>query len=181
MTTLEHFRHDGSSRDDHCDGAEAQARLQHLGIESGRWVLRQQPVSSTPQLTYARELQALQRRLGAVRTDRVRTLPSRRAEVPALDATEVHLHADVEARVVLEGHVRFVIATGIGGGWAAVDCKSGDWIVLPEGLPHLLQPSLDRPLDLLRLFTRPRGWASHASDIGQPPVLSSRAPLQLAA
>jgi cupin superfamily acireductone dioxygenase involved in methionine salvage len=158
--------------------------LRHLAIETGCWTLQPNPVSSTPQLTYARELQQLQRRYGAVLIDRLR-LPGRRPP-PAggnadLETADTPVHDDLEMRVVLAGQARFAIAAGAAGGWSVIGCAPGDWIVLPAGLPHALLPEQGAPLDLLRMFTRPRGWVARRCDAGRPPPLLSLPALALAA
>ena len=142
-----------------------------LCIDTGRWDLRPQPVSGTPWLTYARELNALERRLGTAFTDRLRW-PQRRPRLeaawPEPECTHPHVHDDVEARVLLAGQARYLVADEAAGSWAVIDCQPGDWIVLPAGLPHLMQASAAAPVDMLRLFTRPRGWLARPAQLAQP-------------
>jgi 1,2-dihydroxy-3-keto-5-methylthiopentene dioxygenase len=147
--------------------AAAQA-LSDLGILSGRWILHSQPVSSTPQLSYARELRALQSRFSAVMTDRVRQRPDLRGarrqkgrEVAALSWPEPpheHVHAEPEVRIVLDGRATFLVRDESGCGWLSISCEPGDWLALPAGLPHLLQVSRSEGVDMLRLYSQPGGW-----------------------
>jgi 1,2-dihydroxy-3-keto-5-methylthiopentene dioxygenase len=129
------------------------------GIACGRWPLSQVAVSTTPQLAYARELLALQRRFGIAMIDRVKGRPGptqRRADRAWQESDELHVHDDLELRVVLRGRLRFLVRSGHAGGWLAIDCEAGDWVALPAGLPHTVV--VDAELDMLRLFSRPSGW-----------------------
>lgn len=147
------------------------AELRRLGIETGRWALQAQPVSATPQLAYAREVHALERRFGTVMTDRLRW-PHRRPRLeaawPEPESADIHVHDDIEARMLLAGQARYIVATGAHDGWALIHCVPGDWIVLPAGLPHALLPSHDAPADMLRLFSRPRGWVAKPTGAAWP-------------
>jgi cupin superfamily acireductone dioxygenase involved in methionine salvage len=152
----------------------APAALRALDVQTGSWVVRTQPVSSMPQLTYARELNALQRRFGSVLIDRVRGRPSglRRhgdsgeawPELP-----EEHVHQDDEVRVVLAGIARFVVSAPAVGGWAVIECSPGDWVALPSGLPHAFAADPVPGVDMLRLFSRPRGWVAEPTGSTVPP------------
>jgi hypothetical protein len=83
-------------------GAQAEDLLWSAGVDCGRWAPRLDAVSSVPQLSYARELLALQRRFGTVMTQRRRVPAHRPWEEPA----HVHVHDDVELRVVVQGVLR---------------------------------------------------------------------------
>jgi 1,2-dihydroxy-3-keto-5-methylthiopentene dioxygenase len=151
----------------------APAALRALDVQTGRWALQQRPVSSTPQLTYARELHALQRRYGTVLTDRLRARPLllRRHAVGHESWPELpdeHTHGDDEVRVVLEGGARFVLRAPGAGGWAVIECAAGDWVALPAGLPHAFKSSPAHGVDMLRLFSRPRGWVAERTGAAVP-------------
>lgn len=162
------------------DAPDPAAALRELGIEVGGFALHSTPVSSTPQLTYARELNALQRRYNAVMTDRVRERPAPPHPLPRRQTAEAalawpepgdeHTHDDLEVRVVLEGHVRFVMRRG--SGWLALVCEPGAWVALPAGLPHALQASPHAGVDLLRLFSRPHGWVPEPTGASLPAALA---------
>lgn len=141
--------------------------LARLGIETGRWALRSQPVSGTPLLTYARELRTLEKRFGTVLTDRLRWQQRRHrleAAWPEPECAELHAHDDLEIRVVLAGVARYAVAAGTDGGEprevGLLEAQPGDWIALPAGLPHRLLSPAASALEVLRLFTRPRGWVA---------------------
>jgi 1,2-dihydroxy-3-keto-5-methylthiopentene dioxygenase len=149
-------------------GCAATQALSDLGIASGRWILHSQPVSSTPQLSYARELRVLQSRFSAVMTDRVRQRPDLRGvrshkgrEALTLSWPEPpheHVHAEPEVRIVLEGRATFVVRDEPRRGWLSITCEPGDWLALPAGLPHVLQVSRIEGVDMLRLYSQPGGW-----------------------
>lgn len=181
MVTITRYWQDGSALDDAGQLGAADDALNGLGVEVGRWALRSQPVSSTPQLTYARELRALQERFATVRTDRL-CWPERRPRFAGppgdVEISEMHRHDDAEVRVVLDGRARFVL--GCRGGWTAIDCVPGDWVALPAGLPHVLQTWPGETVDMLRLFALPGGWVAHRTEAGRPPTLAA-APMPMAA
>jgi cupin superfamily acireductone dioxygenase involved in methionine salvage len=129
--------------------------LRVLGIAGGRLASRASSVSSLPQLNHARDLLALQKRFGTLRTDRVQACRQ------LLACGQLHVHDDIELRVLIAGRLRVTVQ-----GWGSddllsIDCGPGDWLALPAGLPHrvALQSS---ELDLLRLFSRPGGWRASA-------------------
>jgi 1,2-dihydroxy-3-keto-5-methylthiopentene dioxygenase len=156
----------------------APAKLAELGIEFGRWELADRAVSSLPQLTYARELNALQRRYGALRTDRVRWRHGQtHADVAKTwpEPSDEHVHEEREVRVVLEGSVRFIVRAPALGGYASVRCEAGDWIALPAGVAHACQPAAGRAADMLRLFDGPRGSVARRTAVALPPRLRERA------
>lgn len=161
----------------------ASASVAALGIEVGRWELAEKPVSSLPQLTYARELNALQQRYGASRTDRVRWRHGQtHADVAKSwpEPGEEHVHEEREVRVVLEGRVRFIVRAPALGGFASVSCEAGDWIALPAGVAHACQPSAGRAADMLRLFEGPRGSVARRTAVALPARLRERSPNKLA-
>ncbi len=174
MPQITHHDLDGHAVGPAATGWAATRVLADLGIDSGRWALRSQPVSSTPLLTYARELHALQRRVGAVMTDRVRQPPSLRGTRGARvspasgsnglnwpEPAQVHVHHDAEVRVLLQGRATFAVRAG--DGWLAVACEPGEWLILPAGLPHRLQIGLGEEVEMLRLYARPGGWRAEAT------------------
>jgi 1,2-dihydroxy-3-keto-5-methylthiopentene dioxygenase len=162
--------------------ADVPAALWTLGIPSGRWALREAPVSATPQLAYASQLLALQRRFASVMTDHVRVPPRpERGGGPArrgaaaddwAETPHEHTHDDVELRVVLRGQARVLVRAPAVGGWAELLCEAGDWLALPPGLPHVLQPSPAQGLEMLRLFSRPKGWHAEATGAALPAGLA---------
>jgi 1,2-dihydroxy-3-keto-5-methylthiopentene dioxygenase len=162
---------------------ETPAALRALDVLTGRWALRTQPVSNLPQLTYARELHALQRRFATVLTDRVHTRPAvwrgggnglRGSAAP--DVPDEHIHRDDEVRVLLQGRARFVVRAPVVGGWAVIDCSPGDWVALPAGLPHAFESDPAQGVDMLRLFARRRGWMAERSGGALPRELLRWAP-----
>lgn len=139
------------------------ARCERLGIARGRWVLRPNPVSAMAQLTYARELHALEQRWAIVCSDRLLwPLPRRHPGQPEPEPDALHVHDDAELRVVLAGQARYVVVDGDTP--LLLDVGPGDWIRLPAGLPHRLLPRPGDRLDLLRLFSRPDGARARLVD-----------------
>ncbi len=159
-------------------GEQAAAALAALGIEWGRWPLQVRPVSGTPLLSYARELLVLQRRFASVATDRVHQQRGERRGHPRAarsptwpEVRVVHTHHDVEVRVLLSGTVRYLLPATTVNSWWAVQFEAGDWWSLPAGLPHRFEADPDRPLDMLRLFSRAGGWLAQAAAPQPPPHL----------
>lgn len=124
-------------------GAAAEAALREIGVECGRLPLQAAPVSSMPQLTYARELLALQRRFGGGRIERVR---SRVRHDPR---TEAVAQMDDEVCVVLEGALRYGLHTR--SQQALLSVEAGEWVALPRGLQRTCVTVAEPALDLLRL------------------------------
>ncbi len=179
MTLVTLFDHAGRESADPVGADAATQWLWRLGIEAGAWPLKERPLSGTPQLTCARELNALQRRFGAVLTDRLRrrggAAPRDAAGLPPWpESSDEHTHDDHEVRVVLGGSARFVLRAPGASGWAAVDCEAGDWVALPAGLPHAFIEDAGRGVDMLRLFSRPRGWVIRRSGATIPAALRRR-------
>ena len=117
-----------------------------------------------PQLSYARELMVLQHAYGIVQTDRLRwPLPRRGHDAGAeVEPDALHVHDDVELRVLLVGRVRYIVSDGPVP--LLLDLAPGDWFALPAGLPHRLLPLPGDRLDMLRLFSRPEGWRARPVD-----------------
>ena len=141
-------------------GPEAQLALASFGIQTGRWAQPVQRVSTQPQLTFAREWGALQRRFGTVLTDRVQLRPGPRGALLWPEPAGEHVHDDCEVRVVLEGRALFVVRAPFSGRTIAVLAEAGDWVALPAGLPHALDTGREPRLDMLRLFSRRQGRAA---------------------
>jgi 1,2-dihydroxy-3-keto-5-methylthiopentene dioxygenase len=170
---------DGAAARPPVNGIAAQHALRELGIASGRWALQAQPVSRTPQLTYARELQALQQRCASVLTDRVRERPHAQRGDPRQqlsagwpDTRDEHAHGDAEVRVVLAGSARWLLRAPSAGLWLAVVAEAGDWLALPAGTPHTFEASASQGVDLLRLFARPGGWVPERTGARLPQRLA---------
>jgi hypothetical protein len=75
MPTVTGFDLDALHRGSLRGGADTHALLGGLGVDSGSFALREHAISSTPLLTYARELNVLQRRYDVVMTGRLRLRP----------------------------------------------------------------------------------------------------------
>ena len=150
MTRIQFIAFDGRTTAPLEDPSLAQRSLRALGIESGRWALRPDAVSSLPQITYARELLALQHRFGSARVERAR---QRTGRVPSPEPTGEHDHAEAELRVVLEGRLHYVLRTP--GAWTSLRLDAGDWVLLPAGLPHTVVAVGEPRLDMLRLHSAP--------------------------
>jgi len=179
MATVTLFDPAGQALGHTLAGSAAAQLLRTLGIEAGAWALRAQPLSSVPWLTYARELQAMQRRFGSLRTDRLRRrgamTPRDTAGLPKWPEPDAaHSHDDLELRVVLDGAARFVVHAPAAGGWVAVDGEAGDWVALPPGLVHAFFDDAARGIDMLRIFTRPQGWRAEPAALPVPPALARR-------
>ncbi|MET0208839.1 MAG: hypothetical protein ABW220_07330, partial [Burkholderiaceae bacterium] len=115
------------------------------GVECGTWPLRDAGISSAPQLTYARELLALQRRFGDRRIQRLRA--GRRA-LPQSDLAS----DDDGLCIVLQGAIDICIETE--GRSLTVQVDAGEWIALPRSGRRSVHPRKDRPCELLRLHGR---------------------------
>jgi cupin superfamily acireductone dioxygenase involved in methionine salvage len=175
MPTVTLFDRDALRQGSLRAGDDTQALLCGLGVDSGTFPLRERAISSTPLLTYARELNVLQRRYDVVMTDRVRLRPWQggRPFPPAGDPTvdwpepdHEHRHDDREIRVVLEGRLRCLLRTA--GGHAAIVLEPGEWLALPAGAAHALQAHATQGVELLRLFSRPHGWVATATGAALP-------------
>jgi hypothetical protein len=167
-------------------GMAALRALADAGIDAGRWALQSQPVSSAPQLSYARELHALQRRFSTVMTDRVRHRPgpagglrgprgaqsSSPSGLSWLEPSNAHVHPEPEVRVFLDGRVLLRVLAGSDGGWLSIACEPGDWLALPSGLPHVMQLGRGEGLDMLRLFSSPGGWQAVDARVVLPDTLA---------
>lgn len=169
MARLQLFDLDGQPTDDHSDPADIQRVLHAMGIEAGRWSLRRTPLSATPLLTYARELCALERRFGTVRTDVAHLRPSAAQNAPRwLETVDEHVHDDVEVRVVLQGQLLYTVRMPTRSGWAALLMGPGDWLALPAGVPHAVDAGPRPHVDLLRLFGAGEGWLPRATHAPRP-------------
>lgn len=171
MARIQLFDHDGTPADRPHDADNAAALLCTLGIEAGRWTLRERPVSSTPLLTYARELHTLQRRFGTTRTDHVRTTRSCNAQNDWRELAHEHVHDEHEVRIVLDGALQFTLRATALGGWATLKVEAGDWVALPPGLPHMVDAGSPAHVDVLRLFGSAGGWTARPTRTGRPPRL----------
>ena len=154
---------------------QAPCLLSALGVERGALAAPQRPVSSAPQLTHARELQALQSRFHTVLTDRLRIVSAspagRQRHTPVrhpvgAEPAGLHTHCDREIRVVVAGQACFTLQAPFG--WATVVCDARDWIALPAGLPHRCQAHPEHGADLLRMFSLPYGWAPDPMGLEPP-------------
>lgn len=153
-------------------GAQAEDLLWSAGVDCGRWAPRLDAVSSVPQLSYARELLALQRRFGTVMTQRRRVPAHRPWEEPA----HVHVHDDVELRVVVQGVLRLSLGAMTLGGWLQVELSACEWVSVPPHLPHAAAPHPAHGVDLICLFTKPGGWRGRDLGVGPAPGLDPSAP-----
>lgn len=150
------------------------AELVALGLALGRWVPAAKPVSSLPQLTYARELDALQCRVGATRTDRVHWRHGQtRADVARSwrEPRDEHTHSDPEVRVVLQGQVDFRVRMPGRDEVAHIACGPGTWIVLPAGVAHICRPASAAAVEMLRLFQQARDAMPHIDPAFHHPPL----------
>lgn len=135
------------------------AELVDLGVEVGHWALAANPVSSLPHLTYARDLDALQCRVGATRTDRVHWRHGQtRADAARSwrEPRDEHTHSESEVRVVLQGQVDFRVRVPGDDDVAHILCGPGTWIVLPAGVLHTCRPTSASAVEMLRLFQHAR-------------------------
>ena len=152
------------------------AELVALGLEVGHWERAAKPVSSLPQLTYARELDALQCQVGATRTDCVHWRHGQtRADAARSwrEPRDEHTHSEPEVRVVLQGEVDFRVRVPGGDEVAHILCAAGTWIVLPAGVPHTCRPASSSAVEMLRLFQH-AGDALPRTDPGLRAPLSHR-------
>jgi hypothetical protein len=156
----------GQTQRERIEGPQAEDLLWAAGVQCGRWAPRIHAVSSLPQLTYARELLALQRRYAAVLTQRSRIAALRRGGAPAHEG--LHVHDDVELRAVLQGALRLRLPAPTLGAWLAVTLHPCEWVALPAGLPHEGQPDVAHGVDMLCLYTRPGAWRSRPAWPGPP-------------
>lgn len=153
------------------------AALVALGLELGRWVPAARPVSSLPQLTYARELDALQCRVGATRTDRVHWRHGQtRADAARSwrEPRDEHSHSDAEVRVVLQGQVDFRVRVPGRDDVVHIACGPGTWIVLPAGVSHACRPASGPAVEMLRLFQQARDAMPHTGPTPHHPPLPAR-------
>jgi 1,2-dihydroxy-3-keto-5-methylthiopentene dioxygenase len=178
MATITFHDREGQPLRPPLSGSAADAALWQLGACSGRWALRSQAVSGTPQLTYARELHALSQRFHSVMTDRVRQRTgAHRADprdhhgVAWPEQRHQHVHADSEVRVLLQGSARYLLRSPRVGAWVSVICEAGDWLALPPGLPHSFEASTCFGVELLRLFAKPGGWLTERTASQAPAAL----------
>ena len=144
---------------------QAQPLLAALGIQTGHWAEPIRRVSSVPQLHYARPLDALQRRFDSALTDRIQLRPGPRGALIWPEPEGEHAHDECEVRVVLAGWARFIVRTPATGRSVELLAEPGDWIALPPGLPHTLEPSREPRLDMLRLFSRREALAERRSRV----------------
>lgn len=148
-----------------------------LGVELGRWTPAARPVSSLPYLTYARELDALQCRIGATRTDRVHWRHGQtRADAARSwpEPREEHTHTEAEVRVVVQGEVEFRVRVPGSDEVAQLVCGPGTWIVLPAGVSHACRPASASAVEMLRLFQQARVATPHTGPALHPPPLPTR-------
>jgi hypothetical protein len=168
MTQVTVLDHQGRSARDPVQGLAAEDLLWAVGVESGSWAPHLNAVSSVPQLTYARELLALQRRFGHVMTHR-RRLPAGRT---VDESPELHIHDDLELRVVVQGLLRMSVSALTLGGWLQVELGACEWVAVPGQLPHSAAADVARGVDLLCLYTQPGGW--RARPLGEAPLRAAR-------
>ena len=153
------------------------AELVALGLEVGHWERALKPVSSLPQLTYARELDALQCQVGANRTDCVHWRHGQtRADAARSwrEPRDEHTHSEAEVRVVLQGQVDFRVRVPGGDEVAHILCDAGTWIVLPAGVPHTCRPASSSAVEMLRLFQHAADAVPRADPSFQAPPLPAR-------
>lgn len=192
MISYTPFDADGQAAGASCGGDDALAALQALGVEAGSFERPTAVVSSTPMLSHARALLALQRRYGAVMTDHVRQrpwagskpFPPPHEHAPSWpEPDHEHRHEDREVRLVLQGRLRVLLR--LPRGHAAAVFEAGAWLALPAGLAHVAQASARTGVELLRLFAQPHGWVAQATGATLPrPLLAwpmIHPPLALAA
>ncbi len=150
------------------------AELVGLGVEVGHWALATNPVSSLPHLTYARDLDALQCRVGATRTDRVHWRHGQtRADAARTwrEPRDEHVHSEPEVRVVVQGQIDFRVRVPGGDDVAHILCGPGTWIVLPAGVLHACRPTSASAVEMLRLFQPARdAMPGTVSSLQHPPL-----------
>lgn len=146
------------------ENASAEDLLWAAGVQCGHWAPRIHAVSSLPQLTYARELLGLQQRYATVVTQRSRVASVQRGGARTQEA--LHVHDDVELRVVLQGVLRLRLPAPTLGAWLDVALHPCEWVALPAGLPHESRADAVHGVDMLCLYTRPGGWRSRPAGMG---------------
>jgi mannose-6-phosphate isomerase-like protein (cupin superfamily) len=146
MSHLQLFSFDGRSAEPVPDPLQTARCLRTLGVESGRWSLRSDPISSVPQLTYARDLLALQRRFGSARVERILLWAGRGS---AVEPSGEHEHTEPELRVVLQGRLHYVLR--VSQAWISLRVAAGEWVLLPAGLAHAVMAVGEPRLEMLRL------------------------------
>jgi 1,2-dihydroxy-3-keto-5-methylthiopentene dioxygenase len=152
------------------------AQLQPLGIDHGRWPLRDLGDGSLTavQTAYAVELQALSQRLVVRSMDRVQLRPGHPGW-PALRQQFLaeHTHGDAEIRFFLGGAGLFYIRRADGGAFGLL-CEATDWVAIPAGARHWFDAGEQPDFDALRLFSTELGWQAQPvpdAPIGQWPLL----------
>ncbi|WP_088285928.1 hypothetical protein [Ideonella sp. A 288] len=169
MHRLQLFDVDGQPTDDLSDPSDIQRLLHAMGVEAGRWHLRKSPLSATPLLTYAGELCSLERRFGTARTDLAHLRPAAAMSSPRWrEAVDLHVHDEVELRVVLQGQLLYTFRDPSRAGWAALLIGPGDWLALPAGVAHAVDAGARPHVDLLRLFGAGEGWLPRATPAARP-------------
>jgi 1,2-dihydroxy-3-keto-5-methylthiopentene dioxygenase len=140
--------------------AQIAAQLQPLGIEHGRWPLRELGDGSllAVQTAYAEELQALSARLTVQSMDRVQLRPGH-SGWPALrqQFLSEHTHDDAEIRYFLDGAGLFYVRLDDGGALGLL-CEAEDWVAIPAGTRHWFDAGEQPDFDALRLFSSEHGW-----------------------
>jgi mannose-6-phosphate isomerase-like protein (cupin superfamily) len=165
MTQVIVLDHQGRAVRDPVQGVAAEDLLWAVGVESGGWAPHPNAVSSVPQLAYARELLALQKRFGHVMTQRRRLPAGRTGDEPP----QLHMHDELEIRVVVQGVLRMSVSALTLGGWLQVEVGACEWVAVPAQVPHSAAADLARGVDLLCLYTQPGGWRARL--IGEAPAL----------
>jgi hypothetical protein len=175
MISYSTFERDGQRSGETLYDDRALHALRGLGIEAGHFDRHAAPLSSTPMLSHARELLALQRRFDTVMIDHVRQRPRQGGKPfpPVADSRlswpepeHEHRHDDLEVRLLLDGSLRYLLR--LSDGFAAVIFQPGTWFALPAGMAHTAQSNAHTGVDLLRLFSRPNGWAALATAATPP-------------
>lgn len=131
---------EGAPRDE-LRNDEASRALRAMGFECGRWSPPGGPISSAPQLTYARELIDLERRFGSRRIEwaRIRAI-GRQCSLSLRDD---------EVCVVLERRLNIMLPLFMGRGFVRLD--AGEWLALSSGQGRTLLALGESGLQLLRL------------------------------
>lgn len=145
------------------DFATAAQRLAAVGIGLERWdASASLPADATDAdilAAYAAPIARLQAERGYRSVDVVRLTPGHpdRVAMRAKFLAE-HVHDEDEVRFFVEGSGMFYIHAG--GRVHALECTTGDLILLPQGTRHWFDTGEHPRFTAIRLFTRPDGWVA---------------------
>lgn len=137
--------------------------LQPSGVVLERWEasapLPADPSDADILAAYAADVERLKARGGYQSCDVVRLTPEHPQRVEMRDKfLSEHVHDDDEVRFFVEGSGLFYIRSG--GQVHALECTTGDLIVLPAGTRHWFDTGEHPRFTAIRLFTTPEGWVA---------------------